>query len=77
MNTQSIIDFVSRAPFSTLLCWHRAKPHLSMLKAMERTYGAREARVWLAGRVLLDEEIEFRTTHFQPDPNVSIPQDTD
>lgn len=48
-----------------------------MLKAMERTYGAREARVWLTGRVLLDEETEFRTTHFQPDPNVSIPQDTD
>ena len=77
MNHQSLIDFCSRAPFPTLLQWYRAKEHLFMLQAIERTYGAREARVWLTGRVLLDEETQFRTAHFAPDPQTSIPHDTD
>ena len=77
MNTESLVDFVSRAPFTTLRVWHRAKPHLNMLNAIERTYGARDARVWLTGRVVLDEQREFRTAHFQPNANAQIPHDTD
>ena len=76
MNEAQIIDFCSRAPFPTLRVWHRASAHVHMLNAIERTYGAREARVWLTGRVLLDEQREFRASHFQPDPNTRIPQDT-
>lgn len=72
-----VTDFCSRAPFSTLLVWHRAKPHISMLAAMERTYGAREARAWLIGRVVLDIKRQGRASHFQPDPNTLIPQHTD
>lgn len=77
MNYQSLIDFCRRAPFPTLKAWHRASRHVQMLEAIDRTYGAREARVWLAGRVILDEDMEFRTAHFQPDANARIPQDTD
>lgn len=77
MNYQSLIDFCSRAPFQTLKAWHRASRHLHMLEAIDRTYGAREARVWLTGRVILDEERKFSTSHFQPDANARIPQDTD
>ena len=77
MSYQALIDFCKRAPFPTLLKWHRASRHVHMLEAINRTYGAREARVWLTGRVVLDEETEFRTAHFAPDPDTLIPQDTD
>lgn len=55
-----MIDYCSRAPFPTLLVWHRASRHVSMLEAIHRTYGSREARVWLMGRVILDYNREFR-----------------
>ena len=77
MNDIHLIEFCSRAPFATLRVWHRAAKHVHMLDAIERTYGAREARVWLTGRVLLDEQTEFRPTHFQPDSNSRIPHDSD
>lgn len=77
MNDSSVIDFCRRAPFSTLRQWHRAKNHVHMLDAMERTYGAREARLWLIGRVLIDEDENTRAFHFQPNTQAKIPQDTD
>ena len=74
---KGLIDFCSRAPFPSLRAWHRTQPHIHMFNAIERTYGAREARVWLTGRVILDDEREARTRHFQPHANAYIPQDTD
>ena len=76
MNSSSILDFCSRASFATLREWHLASRHLDMLNAVERVYGSREARAWLAGKLLLEGASQGRTAHFQPNPQASIPQDT-
>ena len=76
MNPESILDFCSRASFETLRVWYMASGHVHMLDAINRVYGSREARAWLAGKLLLERQGEFRARHFQPNPNTRIPDYT-
>ena len=76
MTDPEILDFCKRSTFQTLRSWHLAQKHLSVLDGVERVYGHREARAWLAGKLLMESHSEFRADHFQPDPKVLIPDET-
>ena len=77
MTDSEILDFCKRATLKTLRSWHLASKHRAMLDGVERVYGNREARAWLAGKLLREGNREFRAAHFQPDPKVLIPNDSE